>query len=168
MLNNNNVIYNVFRRHSEKNKAVALPLAERLRADGMKVWPCPLKPLDEGGFDEWVLKPVDGIPAKISPHSLGCFGATRPPSFGSYGGTGEGLEHSRLLACPAVAFSRRWKAGTFRFRYPLKQERRFIPLHLDAAPINGSLAKILYINRPPISGHTFRFNIPFGSAYDQD
>ena|GEM_PF-3773746 len=30
------------------------PLAERLRADGVKVW-----------FDEWVLKPGDSIPAKI-------------------------------------------------------------------------------------------------------
>ena len=35
----------VFLSHSAKDKAVVRPLAERLRADGVKVW-----------FDEWVLK----------------------------------------------------------------------------------------------------------------
>ena len=74
-------------------------------------------------FDEWEINPGDSIPAKVE----------------------EGLEHSRLLACPAVASGRRrmlcisanapgsdWaqlacpavaseqrrKAGTFRFREP--------------------------------------------------
>ena len=42
--------YDVFLSHSAKDKAVARPLAERLRADGVKVW-----------FDEWVLKPGDRI-----------------------------------------------------------------------------------------------------------
>ena len=42
--------HNVFLSHSAKDKAVVRPLAERLRADGMKVW-----------FDEWVLKPGDSI-----------------------------------------------------------------------------------------------------------
>jgi hypothetical protein len=46
--------YHVFLSHSTKDKAVVRPLAERLRADGLKVW-----------FDEWVLKPGDNIPAKI-------------------------------------------------------------------------------------------------------
>jgi len=36
--------YEVFLSHSAKDKAVARPLAERLQADGVKVW-----------FDEWVL-----------------------------------------------------------------------------------------------------------------
>ena len=91
-------------------------------------------------FDEWVLKAGDSIPAKIE----------------------EGLEHSRVLACPAVASARRrmlcmsanafgsdWaqlEAGTFRFRDPLNKERRFIPLRLDDAPIKGSLVQFLYIN----------------------
>jgi len=44
----------VFLSHSAKDKAVVRPLAERLRADGVKVW-----------FDEWVLAPGDNIPAKI-------------------------------------------------------------------------------------------------------
>lgn len=125
-------------------------LAEWLRKDGVRVW-----------FDEWVLKPGDSIPAKIDPALLR-----------SYGGTGEGLEQSRVLACPAaparrrmlcmsanafgsewaqlacpaIASLRRRKAGTFRFRDPLNQERRFIPLWLDDAPIKGSLAQLLFIN----------------------
>jgi hypothetical protein len=37
------------------------------------------------------------------------------------------------LACPAAASERRGKAGTFRCRVPLNQERRFIPLRLDDA-----------------------------------
>ena len=46
--------YDVFLSHSAKDKALVRPLAERLRADGLKVW-----------FDEWVLKAGDCIPAKI-------------------------------------------------------------------------------------------------------
>ncbi|MCX6925078.1 MAG: TIR domain-containing protein [Verrucomicrobia bacterium] len=111
----------VFLSHSAKDKAVVRPLAERLRQDGLKVW-----------FDEWVLKPGDSIPAKIE----------------------EGLEHSRVLVLcmSANAFGSDWaqlEAGTFRFRDPLNQERHFIPLRLDDAPIKGSLAQFLYINWRP-------------------
>ena len=42
--------YDVFLSHSAKDKAVVRPLAERLRADGVKVW-----------FDEWVLQPGDSL-----------------------------------------------------------------------------------------------------------
>lgn len=113
--------YDVFLSHSAKDKAVVRPLAERLRADGLKVW-----------FDEWVLKPGDSIPAKIE----------------------DGLEHSRVLVLcmSANAFGSNWaqlEAGTFRFRDPLNKERRFIPLRLDDAPINGSLAQFLYSNWRP-------------------
>ena len=113
--------FDVFLSHSAKDKAVVRPLAERLRQDGLKVW-----------FDEWVLKPGDSIPAKIE----------------------EGLEHSRVLVLcmSANAFGSdpaQLEAGTFRFRDPLNQERRFIPLRLDDAPIKGSLAQFLYINWLP-------------------
>ena len=113
--------YDVFLSHSAKDKAVVRPLAERLRQDGLKVW-----------FDERVLKPGDSIPAKIE----------------------EGLEHSRVLVIcmSANAFGSDWaqlEAGTFRFRDPLNQERRFIPLRLDDAPIKGSLVQFLYITRRP-------------------
>src|SRR5258708_7956106 len=88
-------------------------------------------------FDEWVLRPGDSIPAKIE----------------------EGLEHSRVLARPAVALGRRrmlcmsanafgsaWaqlEAGTFRFRDPLNKERRFIPLRLDDAPTKDFLPEFV-------------------------
>ena len=104
--------YDVFLSHSAKDKAVVRPLAERLRQDGLKVW-----------FDEWVLRPGDCIPAKIE----------------------AGLEHSRVLVLcmSAHAFGSDWaqlEAGTFRFRDPLNQERRFIPLRLDDAPIKCGAA----------------------------
>jgi hypothetical protein len=124
--------YDVFLSHSAKDKAVVRPLAERLGRDELKVW-----------FDEWAIKPGDSIRAEIE----------------------EGLEYSRVLACPAVATGRRgmlcmsanafgsaWvelAAGTLRFRDPLNQERRFIPLRLDDAPIKGSLAHLPYIHWLP-------------------
>ncbi len=46
--------YDVFLSHSSNDKAVVRSLADRLRADGLKVW-----------FDEWAVKPGDSIPAKI-------------------------------------------------------------------------------------------------------
>ena len=93
-------------------------IAERLKDDGLRVW-----------FDEWSIKAGDNIPHRIE----------------------EGLEHSRVLVLcmSANAFGSDWaqlEAGTFRFRDPLNKERRFIPLRLDDAPIEGSLAQFLYIN----------------------
>ncbi|MBM3740313.1 MAG: hypothetical protein FJW39_31550, partial [Acidobacteria bacterium] len=38
------------------------------------------------------------------------------------------------------------EAGTFRFRDPLNRDRRFIPLRLDDAPAQGSLAQFLAID----------------------
>ena len=46
--------YDVFLSHSQKDKAVARDVAERLKKDGLRVW-----------FDEWEIKPGDNIPAKI-------------------------------------------------------------------------------------------------------
>ena len=52
--------------------------------------------------------------------------------------------HSSFFIHPFLrAFGSDWaqlKAGTFRFRDPLNQERRFIPLRLDDAPIKSFLA----------------------------
>ena len=109
----------VFLSNSSKDKSAVRPLAKRLRGDGLRVW-----------FDEWALKPGDSIPANIE----------------------EGLEHSRVLVLcmSANAFGSDWaqlEAGTFRFRDQLNQERRFLTPRLDDAPIKGSLAQFLYINR---------------------
>src|SRR5919205_4606840 len=107
--------------HSAKDSAVARAVAERLRADGLRVW-----------FDEWEIKPGDNIPAKIeegleqSRVLVLCISAS---AFGS--------DWAQL------------EAGTFRFRDPLNKQRRFIPLRLDDAPIKDSLAQFLYINWLP-------------------
>ncbi len=98
----NDFKYDVFLSHSAKDKPVVRELANRLKKDKLRVW-----------FDEWELKPGDSIPAKIE----------------------EGLEGSRvlMLCMSANAFGSDWaqlEAGTFWFRDPLNQERRFIPLRL--------------------------------------
>ncbi|HWS85370.1 MAG TPA: TIR domain-containing protein [Pyrinomonadaceae bacterium] len=113
--------YDVFISHSSKDKAVVRPLAERLRADGLRVW-----------YDDWELQPGDHVFSKIE----------------------EGLEHSRilLLCMSAHAFGSDWaqlESQTFRFRDPLNQQRRFIPLRLDATSLKGSLAQFSYINYLP-------------------
>jgi hypothetical protein len=109
--------HDVLLSHSAKEKALVRTVAGRSRKDGLGVW-----------FDEWVLKAGDSITSKIE----------------------EGLEHSRVLVLcmSANAFGSDWaplEAGTWgrrnlRFRDPLNQERRFIPLRLDEAPIKSSLA----------------------------
>src|ERR1035437_5639011 len=103
--------YDVFLSHSAKDKKVVRAMAERLRADGLRVW--------------W-----------------------------NDGDVEEGLEHSRVLVLcmSANAFGSDWaqlETGTLRFRDPLNQERRFIPLRLDDAPIKDSLAQYDYINWLP-------------------
>ena len=123
--------YDVFLSHSAKDKALVRTLAERLRKDGLKVW-----------FDEWEC-----------PSPAGAGGGGRRPGEGRWADSDsipakieEGLEHSRalVLCMSANAFGSDWaqlEAGTFRFRDPLNQERRFIPLRLDDAPIKGSLTQ---------------------------
>jgi TIR domain len=110
--------YDVFLSHSSKDKAVVRAVAERLRADGLRVW-----------LDEWELKPGDSIPAKIEEglkHSRVLVLCMSAHAFGS--------EWAQL------------ESHTFRFKDPLNKERCFIPLRLDEAPIKGSLAQFLYIN----------------------
>jgi hypothetical protein len=100
----------VFLSHSAKDKEVVRPIAARLWADGLKVL-----------FDEWVLKPSYSIPAKID----------------------EGLKDSRALVLCVLAHAcdpdrAQLEADTSRFRDPLNQERRFLPLRVDdARPIQN-------------------------------
>ena len=91
--------HDVFLSHSSKDKAAVRPLAERLRADGVKVW-----------FDEWVLEPV--VPLA---HQMGEGAGVRAAKIE------EGLERSRVLVLcmSANAFGSDWaqlESGTFRFR----------------------------------------------------
>jgi hypothetical protein len=109
--------YDVFLSHSAKDKVIVRPIAERLRADGVRVW-----------LDEWEIRVGDSIPAKVE----------------------EGLQQSRVLVLfmSANAFGSDWatlESQTFRFRDPLNKKRRLVPLSLDDAPIEGSLAQFLHI-----------------------
>lgn len=103
----NEFLHDVFLSHSAKDKAVVRPLAERLRADGVKVW-----------FDEWVLKPGDSIPAKIEEGLERSRVLVLCMSANAFGSDWAQLE-----------------SGTLRFRDPLNKERRFLPLRLDNAKI---------------------------------
>jgi len=112
--------YNVFLSHSSQDKAVVRAIAERLRADGLRV-----------RFDDWERRPGDrdSIPVKIEE------GLEHSRVF--------------VLCMSAQAFGSDWaqlESYTYRFRDPLNKERRFIPLRLDEAPIKGSLAQFLYIH----------------------
>jgi small GTP-binding protein len=113
--------YDVFLGHSLKDKEVVRPIAERLRADGLRVW-----------FDEWEIKVLDTESRRVAKLE-------------------EGLERSRslVLCTSANMFGSEWaqlESSTFRFRDPLNYDRRFIPLRLDEAPIKGHLAQFLFID----------------------
>jgi small GTP-binding protein len=109
--------FDVFLSHSSKDKAVVRPLAERLRADGLRVW-----------FDEWELKPGDSVPKKLDDGLEQSRVLVLCMSANAFGSDWAQLE-----------------SGTFRFRDPLNKDRRFIPLRLDDAPIKGSLTQFLHI-----------------------
>lgn len=113
--------YDVFLSHSSKDREVVYPVAEGLRADGLRVW-----------FGEWEIRIGDNISAKIEEgleHSRVLVLCMSANAFGS--------EWAEL------------EDGTFRFRDPLNKERRFVVLRLDSAPIKGSLAQCSYINWLP-------------------
>ncbi len=110
--------FDVFLSYSSKDRAVVHALADRLKGDGLSVW-----------LDAWRIRPGDNIPSKIE----------------------EGLKHSRVLALCMSAHSlgADWpmlESQTFRFRDPLNKERRFIPVRLDDAQVEGSLAHFAYVD----------------------
>ncbi len=113
--------YDVFISHSSKDKPAVRELAERLRRDGLRVWPM--------GLDEWEIRPGDPILLKIE----------------------EGLEQSRtlVLAMSANAFASEWvtlERHTAMFRDPTNQRRRFIPVRLDAAEVKDTLPQFAYVD----------------------
>ncbi len=119
--------YDVFLSHSSADEAVVHELAERLRADGVRVW-C-------GG------EKTGTVPSRSGTRSLGTV-----PVFE------QALEQSRVLVLcmSAHAFGADWpqlESHTFRFKDPLNKQRRFIPLRLDGAPIPGTLAQ--FEHSPP-------------------
>lgn len=104
--------FDVFLSHSSKDKAMVRPLADRLRADGVKVW-----------FDEWVLKPGDSIPAKIEEGLERSRVLVHCMSANAFGSDWAQLESGTFQL-----------QGHHALRDPQNKERRFLRLRLDAAP----------------------------------
>jgi len=110
--------FDVFLSYSPGDAEVVRIIAERLRADGLRVW-----------FDEWENPRGDSILAKIEEGLEVCRVLVLCMSANAFGSDWVQLE-----------------AGTFRFRDPLNKDRQFIPLRLDEAEIKRSLAQVLYID----------------------
>ena len=111
-------IFDVFLSHSAKDKHTVRELAQRLRADGVKVW-----------FDEWEIKSGDSIPAKIEEGLKHSRVLVLCMSANAFGSDWVGLERF-----------------TIQFPDPLNKDRRIIPLRLDDNLIEGSLAQFAYID----------------------
>ncbi|MEO6788350.1 MAG: toll/interleukin-1 receptor domain-containing protein [Chthoniobacteraceae bacterium] len=99
--------YDVFLSHSAKDKAVVRPLAERLQADGVKMW-----------FDG-CSSPATAFPAKIEEGLERSRVLVLCMSAHAFGSDWAQLESG--------TFGR----GNLPFRDPLNKERRFLPLRLD-------------------------------------
>jgi hypothetical protein len=105
--------YDVFLSHSHKDKPIVRDIAERLRADGVKVW-----------FDEWEIRPGDSIPARIEEGLEGSRVLVLCMSANAFGSGWAQLE-----------------AGTFRFRDPLNRERRFFLVRLDGGDTQNNYSQ---------------------------
>lgn len=115
--------YDVFLSYSSKDKAVVRDIAERLRADGLRVW-----------FDDWEIGPATAYRRKFEEgleHSRMLVLCMSANVFGSEWAAME----SRSL----------------RFRDPLNKKRCLISLWLDKTPIEGYLALFPWIDWTPES-----------------
>lgn len=113
--------FDVFLSHSSRDKDVVRPLAERLRADGLRVW-----------FDEWEIKYGQSIPGQIDQgleHSRVLVFCMSANAFGS--------DWAQL------------ERYTHQFLDPLNKNRRLLPLRLDDAPIKGTLKQARYFRWHP-------------------
>ncbi|HEX7333914.1 MAG TPA: TIR domain-containing protein [Pyrinomonadaceae bacterium] len=110
--------YDVFLSHSNKDKHIVRPLAERLKNDGLKVW-----------FDEWSIRAGDDIPQKIEEGLEQSRVLVLCMSENAFGSDWTQLENQ-----------------TFRFRDPQNKARHFVALRLDDSPIKSSLGQVLYVN----------------------
>jgi small GTP-binding protein len=113
--------YDVFISHSAQDKPAVRELAERLRRDGLRVWP--------GVFeDEWEIKPGDASLLKIQ----------------------AGLEQARTLVLMMSGHVTASEWVTFEryavlFRDPTNQQRRLVPVRLDDAEVKDTLRQFAYV-----------------------
>ncbi len=110
--------YDVFLSHSSKDKPAVRELAERLKADGLRVW-----------FDEWEIKPGDLIGLKIEQGLEQSRTLILVMSANAFASDWVTLERHTAL-----------------FRDPTNARRSFIPLRLDDAEIKESLKQFAYLD----------------------
>ena len=110
--------YDVFISHSSADKPAVRELAERLKADGLRVW-----------LDEWEIKPGDPIGIKIE-HGLE-----------------QSRVLILVMSADAFASDwMTLERHTALFRDPINAQRRFIPLRLDDAKIKDTLKQFAYVD----------------------
>jgi WD40 repeat protein len=110
--------YDVFLSHSSKDKPVVRDLAQRLKADGLRVW-----------LDEWEIQPGDMIGLKVE---QGLEQSRTLVLFMS----------ANSFASEWVTLDRH----TALFRDPTNAQRRFIPLRLDDVEIKDALKQFAYVD----------------------
>lgn len=110
--------YDVFLSYSSKDRDVAHDLAERLTADGLRVW-----------FDEWEIRPGNIVGLKIEQ------------------GLGQSRTLVLLMSGNAFASNWvMLERHTVLFRDPTNALRRFVPLRLDNAELPDALTQFAYID----------------------
>ncbi|MEZ4712870.1 MAG: TIR domain-containing protein [Caldilineaceae bacterium] len=110
--------YDVFLSHSSADKAVVRALAERLRADGLRVW-----------LDEWIIQPGDMIGLKIEEGLQQSRALILCMSQNAFDSDWVKLERHTML-----------------FRDPTNSQRRFIPLRLDGCDLPDMIAQFAYVD----------------------
>lgn len=119
--------YDVFISHSSKDKPAVRELAERLKANGLRLW-----------LDEWEIKPGDMIGLKVEQ------------------GLEQSRTLILVMSGNAFASEwMRLERQTALFRDPTNQQRRFIPLRLDDAEIHDTLKQFAYIDWRQRSAHQY-------------
>jgi small GTP-binding protein len=109
--------HDVFLSHAPKDGTIVRRIAERLKADGVRVW-----------FRDFEVRRGDDLTKRTE---KGLEHSRTLVLFMSANAAGS--DWAQL------------EAGTFRFRDPLNTHRQFVMVRLDEAPVKGSLAQASYI-----------------------
>lgn len=110
--------YDVFISYSSEDKSAVLSLAERLKADGLRVW-----------LDDWIILPGDSIPLAIERGLESSRTQILVMSERAHKSDWVKLERNTTL-----------------YRDPTNAERRFVPLRLDDTPVKDTLRQFSYVD----------------------